>query len=86
MKRMDAGGYAACFDHHQLALMCANSDRTIDRLGAENKQLKDENEKLREFANEMFKEILLLPEYQMGSERKKHFIDKAIELGLKGYA
>jgi len=52
----------------------------------ERDQLKAENEKLREFANEMFKEILLLPEYQMGSERKKHFIDKAIELGLKGYA
>lgn len=48
MKRMDAGGYAACFNHEQLALMCANSDRTIDRLGAENKQLKAENDKLRE--------------------------------------
>ena len=47
MRRMDACGYAACFDHQQLALMCANSDRTIDRLGAENKQLKSENDKLR---------------------------------------
>lgn len=47
MRRMDACGYATCFDHQQLALMCANSDRTIDELGAENKQLKAENAKLR---------------------------------------
>lgn len=54
MKRMDAGGYAACFNHEQLALMCANSDRTIDRLGAENKQLKTENKELRKELSEAF--------------------------------
>lgn len=47
MRRMDASGYAACFNHEQLALMCANSDRTIDRLGAENQQLKVKNVELR---------------------------------------
>ena len=54
MRRMDAGGYAACFDHQQLALMCANSDRTIDRLGAENQQFKVENAKLRKLAAGMY--------------------------------
>lgn len=53
MRRMDAGGYAACFDHQQLALLCANSDRTIDRLGAENKQLKDENGELRKLCADL---------------------------------
>ena len=53
MRRMDAGGYAACFNHEQLALMCANSDRTIDELGAENKQLKAENAKLRELTDKL---------------------------------
>ena len=52
MRRMDAGGYAACFDHQQLALLCANSDRTIDRLGVENNKLKAENAKLRELMYE----------------------------------
>lgn len=60
--------------------------RRIDELCAEVEQLKGENAKLREFANEMFKEILLLTDYQMGGKRKKHFIDKGIELGLRGYA
>lgn len=49
---MDAGGYAACFDHQQLALLCANSDRTIDRIGVENNKLKAENAKLRELVRD----------------------------------
>ena len=51
---MDAGGYAACFDHQQLALLCANSDRTIDRLGVENNKLKAENAKLTKLARWMY--------------------------------
>lgn len=58
----------------------------VTDLWAEVQQLQRENAKLREFANEMFKEIILWNDYQMGSERKKHFIDKGIELGLRGWA
>ena len=42
------------FDKEQLALLCANYDRRIDSLGAENERLKDENTKLRKLAAEMY--------------------------------
>lgn len=45
---MDAVAYQMSFDKEQLALLCANYDRRIDSLGAENKRLKAENAKLRE--------------------------------------
>lgn len=41
--------------------------------------------KLEEFAGEMYREILLLPEYDMSALRKHHYIDKALELGIKGW-
>ena len=44
---MDAVSYQMSFDKEQLALLCANYDRRIDSLGAENKRLKAENAKLR---------------------------------------
>ena len=51
---MDAVAYQMSFDKEQLALLCANYDRCIDSLGAENKRLKAENAKLRKwFANAM---------------------------------
>ena len=51
---MDASGYNMSFDKEQLALLCANYDRRIDSLGAENKRLKAENDKLRKwFASAM---------------------------------
>ena len=43
---MDAVAYQMSFDKEQLALLCANYDRRIDSLGAENKKLKAENAKL----------------------------------------
>lgn len=51
---MDAVAYQMSFDKEQLALLCANYDRRIDSLGAENKRLKAENAKLRKwFENAM---------------------------------
>ena len=51
---MDAVAYQVSFDKEQLALLCANYDRRIDSLGAENKRLKAENDKLRKwFASAM---------------------------------
>ena len=51
---MDAGAYNMSFDKEQLSVLCANYDRRIDSLGAENKRLKDENDKLRKwFASAM---------------------------------
>lgn len=51
---MDASAYNMSFDKEQLALLCANYDRRIDSLGAENKRLKAENAKLRKwFASAM---------------------------------
>ena len=47
---MDAVAYQMSFDKEQLALLCANYDRRIDSLGAENKRLKAESDKLRELA------------------------------------
>lgn len=41
---------------------------------------------LEEFAGEMFREILLLPEYHMSAKRKRYYIDKANELGIEGWA
>lgn len=41
---------------------------------------------LEEFAGEMFREILLLPEYQMSAQRKRHYIDRANELGIEGWS
>lgn len=37
----------------QLAILCANYDRRIDSLDAENKQLQVENEKLRELVRDV---------------------------------
>jgi len=50
---MDAIAYQMSFDEGQLALLCANYDRRIDSLDAENKQLQAENAKLREVAGVM---------------------------------
>lgn len=47
---MDAVAYQVSFDKEQLALLCANYDRRIDSLDAENKRLKAENTKLRKLA------------------------------------
>ena len=46
---MDAVAYQVSFDKEQLALLCANYDRRIDSLGAENKRIKAENDKLRKW-------------------------------------
>lgn len=40
MRRMSANGYAACFDVDKLSILCAQYDRRIDELGAENKRLR----------------------------------------------
>jgi len=48
---MDAVAYQVSFDKEQLALLCANYDRRIDSLGAENKRLNAENAKLRELVS-----------------------------------
>ena len=39
---MDAATYQMSFDKEQLALLCANYDRRIDALGAENAKLREE--------------------------------------------
>lgn len=70
----------------EVASVIRDAADTIWQLREDLQGTNTENAKLREFANEMFKEILLLPEYQMGSKRKRHFIDKGIELGLRGWA
>lgn len=54
---MDAIAYQMSFDEGQLALLCANYDRRIDSLGAENKQLQAENAKLRELVRDMAAEM-----------------------------
>ena len=51
---MDAVAYQMSFDKEQLALLCANYDRCIDSLGAENKKLKTESAKLRVLAAGMY--------------------------------
>lgn len=55
---MDAVAYQVSFDKEQLALLCANYDRRIDSLGAENKRLKAENVKLRELVRDMYKAFM----------------------------
>lgn len=50
---MDAVAYQASFDKEQLALLCANYDRRIDSIGAENKRLNVENAKLRELLQDL---------------------------------
>lgn len=51
---MDAVAYQVSFNKEQLALLCAYYDSRIDSLGAENKRLKAENDKLRKwFASAM---------------------------------
>lgn len=50
---MDAIAYQMSFDEGQLALLCANYDRRIDSLDAENKQLQAENAKLRELVRHL---------------------------------
>lgn len=52
---MDAVAYQMSFDKEQLALLCANYDRRIDSLGAEDKKLKAENAKLRELVRSAWK-------------------------------
>ena len=54
---MDAVAYQMSFDKEQLALLCANYDRRIDSLGAENKRLKAENAKLRELVRDFADEL-----------------------------
>jgi len=49
---MDAVAYQMSFDKEQLALLCANYDRRIDSLGAENKRLRAENAKLWELVRD----------------------------------
>lgn len=44
---MDAAAYRMCFDEDQLATLCAQYDRRLDSLGAE-------NDKLRELVRDMF--------------------------------
>lgn len=51
---MDEVAYITCYTKDQLAMLCAKYDQLIDKLGAENKRLKAENDKLRAwFANAM---------------------------------
>lgn len=47
---MDSVGYQMAFDKEQLAILCANYDRRIDSLGAENAKLR---ELVRDMAEEM---------------------------------
>lgn len=55
---MDAIAYQMSFDEGQLAMLCANYDRRIDSLDAENKQLQAEHEKLRELVADMYKAFM----------------------------
>lgn len=54
MSRLSASGYAACFDVERLSILCAQYDKVIDELGAENKRLKSESEKLRDLVRHLY--------------------------------
>lgn len=78
---MDAVAYQASFDKEQLALLCANYDRRIDSLGAENKRLKAENDKLRELCADVYAEMITYssaPNYNASV-----WTQKLRELGVK---
>lgn len=79
---MDAIAYQMSFDEGQLALLCANYDRRIDSLDAENKQLQAENAKLRELVRDM---VLNMGGCALHGNplRLREFGSMAIELGIE---
>lgn len=79
---MDAIAYQMSFDEGQLALLCANYDRRIDSLDAENKQLQAENAKLRELVRDM---VLNMGGCALHGNplRLREFGSRAIELGIE---
>ena len=78
---MDAVAYQMSFDKEQLALLCANYDRCIDSLGAENKRLQAENAKLRELVRDMWD--WLAPTAVGGGAPLKGLHDRMRELGIE---
>jgi len=84
---MDAVAYQMSFDKEQLALLCANYDRRIDSLGAENKRLRAENAKLRELARDIYGEYRYLRvrfhrTYVQHEERMRAIERRMRELGV----
>ena len=83
---MDAAAYQRAFDMEQLAILCANYDRRIDSLDAENKQLQAENAKLRELVRDMWRELAVACAEQVTShETLRKVSDRMRELGIEVY-